>query len=55
VGFFHFEIGNAVAQQAAHTVIFFKHGDLMAYPSQLLGELLEAPTRYVPSNQADGK
>ena len=37
VGFFHFEIGNAVAQQAAHTVIFFKYGDLMAHPSQLLG------------------
>src|SRR5690606_15643313 len=37
VHLFHFEIGNAVAQQAADTAAFFKDGDAVSGACQLLG------------------
>ena len=36
VDFFHLEVGNAVAQQAADAVVLFKQRDIVACPRQLL-------------------
>ena len=45
VAFFHFEIGDAIAQQAAHTVVFLEHGDRMADTRQLLRRRQSRRTR----------
>jgi len=34
--FFHLEVGDAIAQQAAHAVVFLEHSDRMAHSRQLL-------------------